>query len=275
MKRLRKRFKSFRSILLLTIACLFSTSCSKDIFNIMTYSMRPSDNSGSVQQNNQGAVAVYSNFTIQPFILGDNSFCAITNKSNKTMIIDLGESYYIFNSQAQRLYSNRITTTYNSGSVGGGLNVGAVTNAVGIGGVVGEIANGVNVGGSKTNGKSVQEIEERFISIPPHSYRNIPVYFTPLAKSSFLKKKGIYSYSEYQSASHEYLFSYTFDSNASSLSIARNKMWLSQIEVIRENYYSPQTKSNQYYSYRDRNSLFWWLIIGPIAASVGLGLIIK
>ena len=239
----------------------------------MTYSMKSIDNNSRINKDYEGIYASYPNFTIRPYLTdGHNNYCLITNTSDSTLYIDLGESYYLYNSQANRLFSNSITTTFGSGTVGTGVNVGSIANAVGIGGIAGEIANGINVGGNRTKGKSIQQIEERFISIPPKSNYKVNTYFTPISKSLLKKKKkGTYHYSEYSSDSHEYLFTYTFDINSQKMSISRNKLYLSQIDAGN----NPSFKSNQYYRVKYRDNTGMWCLIGAIGGGVGLGLLCK
>ena len=59
-------------------------------------------------------------------------------------------------------------------SSGGGVNLGAVTNALGIGGAAGTLANGINVGGGSTNSTTNTTYSQRVIAIPPSSSVNLP-----------------------------------------------------------------------------------------------------
>ena len=78
-----------------------------------------------------------------------------------------------------------------------GLNMGAVTDALGIGGAVSTLASGVNVGGHKGNSTIVEHQMDRFIVIPPKGK-------ALLSKDDYIDKKGkdiITGVSEYFSLS--------------------------------------------------------------------------
>lgn len=100
----------------------------------------------------------------------------VQNKTNKNIYIDLANSFKIDDQgQSTSYFSNRtITTNTNSGS-GAGLNVGAVTGALGVGGVLGTLAGGVNVGGGSSAGTSVTESQERILVVPPHAMASLPL----------------------------------------------------------------------------------------------------
>lgn len=100
----------------------------------------------------------------------------IQNKTDRNIYIDLANSFKVdVQGLSTPYFSNRtITTNANSGS-GAGLNVGAVTNALGVGGVLGTLAGGVNVGGGSSSGTSVTETQERILVIPPHAMNSLPL----------------------------------------------------------------------------------------------------
>lgn len=93
----------------------------------------------------------------------------ITNKSNKTIYIDLGNTFIIRGSNATAFYVPTSTSSSTSSSSGAGVNLGAVAGALGIGGTVGKLANGVNVGGSSSSGTVNTTYSQRVIAIPPMS----------------------------------------------------------------------------------------------------------
>ena len=92
---------------------------------------------------------------------------SIKNKTNRTIYLDLGNTFYIFMGQSTCFYTPSSTTTTSSSSLGGSLNLGAVANALGVGGVAGTLANGVNVGGGSTSGTSSTIYAQRIISVAP------------------------------------------------------------------------------------------------------------
>ncbi len=100
----------------------------------------------------------------------------VRNKTDRNIYIDLANSFKVDDQGMSTPYFNNktITTNTNSGS-GAGLNVGAVTGALGVGGVIGTLAGGVNVGGGSSAGVSVTEGQERILVIPPHAMASLPL----------------------------------------------------------------------------------------------------
>lgn len=91
----------------------------------------------------------------------------IENKSDRTVYVDLGNSFFVRMGQSYCYYVPSSTTSSSSSSSGAGVNLGSVAGALNIGGVVGQLAGGVNVGGGSTNGGSTTTYAQRVISIPP------------------------------------------------------------------------------------------------------------
>ena len=80
----------------------------------------------------------------------------VENKSDRTVYIDLGNSFFVRMGQSYCYYVPSSTTSSSSSSSGAGVNLGSVAGALNIGGVVGQLAGGVNVGGGSTNGGSTK-----------------------------------------------------------------------------------------------------------------------
>lgn len=111
--------------------------------------------------------------TINPAIL-----FSIKNKTLQTLYIDLANTFYVRMGQSTCYYVPTSTTTSNSSSGGIGVNLGAVTGALGIGGVAGTLANGINVGGGSSNMISNTTYSQRVIAIAPLSTVSLsPQYF--------------------------------------------------------------------------------------------------
>lgn len=174
----------------------------------------------------------YGKFEVQYTTKGD---VMIINKTDSTMYIDMAESYYIGNGDAQRLYTNSVTTNFSSGSKGATVNLGSITNALGVGGVVGTLAQGVNVGGSNVSGLSTQVFEERYISIPPLSRKAVKSVSFPSVVSSVteLKESGVYRYERNNSFNNEYIFAYTFDATAGTFLSTRDLIHVGKIETTK------------------------------------------
>lgn len=102
----------------------------------------------------------------------DYRFCILTrltNKTNRTIFVDLGTSYIIKNDIAQTYYTPSATSTTSTISSGASLNVGAITNALGINGPIGAIANGIGVNNGSATSNTQVTFSQRIVSIPPQS----------------------------------------------------------------------------------------------------------
>ena len=92
---------------------------------------------------------------------------SIKNKTNRTIYLDLGNTFYTSMGQSTCYYIPSSTTTTSSSSSGASVNLGAVAGALGVGGVAGTIANGVNVGGGATSGTTNTIYAQRVIPVAP------------------------------------------------------------------------------------------------------------
>ena len=97
----------------------------------------------------------------------------LKNKTNKTLYVDLGNSFIMRNGVATAYYVPTSTSTSSSSSSGAGVNLGAVAGAVGIGGALGTLAGGVNVGGSSTSGTVNTTYSQRVVAVPPMSVKEL------------------------------------------------------------------------------------------------------
>ena len=97
----------------------------------------------------------------------DMMVVSLRNKTNKTIYIDLGTSYFITGEESTPYYIPTATTTSSGNTSGGSVNMGSVAGALGIGGALGTLAGGVNIGGSSGTSTSTTTYSQRVISIPP------------------------------------------------------------------------------------------------------------
>ncbi len=96
-------------------------------------------------------------------------YIEILNKTSKNIYIDKANTFRIEPDGSYYVYYNSQQTTVNQGSgTGAGLNLGAVTGALGISGVANTLASGVNVGKGKESSVSTVYTDQRIIVIPPH-----------------------------------------------------------------------------------------------------------
>lgn len=99
----------------------------------------------------------------------------LTNKTNKTLYIDKGNCFKLYNNGEFLCYfdnTEQMTVNMGGGS-GASLGLGSVAGALGIGGTVGQLASGVGVGGGSSHSVSTTYSQQRVIAIPPHGNRNL------------------------------------------------------------------------------------------------------
>lgn len=106
-----------------------------------------------------------------PYIpVGNTAYkLSIKNRTNKTVFLDLANTFFLRGSNAVAYYVPTATTNTSSSTTGASVNMGAVAGALGVGGAVGKLANGVNVGGGTTNGQSTTVFSQRYVSVAPMS----------------------------------------------------------------------------------------------------------
>lgn len=101
----------------------------------------------------------------------------IHNKSNKMLYIDLGNTFFVSMGNAFCYYVPTSTTTTNSSSNGGSVNLGSIAGALGVGGVAGTLASGINVGGGSSSSTTSTTYAQRIMALPPMSYVDLPAQF--------------------------------------------------------------------------------------------------
>lgn len=97
----------------------------------------------------------------------------ITNKTNKTIYLDLANCFSILKGEAEPYYVPSATQTTTGSSSGASVNAGAITGALGIGGALGTLAGGVNVGGGSSSATTNITYSQRVVSIPPMSTKKL------------------------------------------------------------------------------------------------------
>lgn len=101
------------------------------------------------------------------------------NKTNKRLYVDLASCFYIECDNAKALYVPSSTSSGESSTSGGSINLGSITGALGIGGAIGTLASGISVGGANTNTNTTTVYSQRVVTIPPMasmSINKIPFY---------------------------------------------------------------------------------------------------
>lgn len=140
--------------------------------------------------------SIMSNKDIEMYINGLWNVLEFTNKTDRVIYIDKGNSFQIYsNGSSESFYDNSSQTTVTKGTgSGASLSLGSVAAALDIGGIVGQLASGVSVSKGSSSSVSTTYIDQRFIAIPPHATFsdcaiNISVSFDYL-------KKGIVNYGQ-------------------------------------------------------------------------------
>ncbi len=102
---------------------------------------------------------------------------SITNRTNKTIFIDLANTFFIRQNEATPYYIPSSTSSTSGSSSGVGVNLGGITGALGVGGALGSLASGVTVGGSSSSGSTTTTYAQRIVSIPPMSKKELDPHF--------------------------------------------------------------------------------------------------
>lgn len=102
---------------------------------------------------------------------------SISNKTDNTIYIDLGNTFYVSMGQSFPYYVPVSTTTSSGSSSGAGVNAGAIAGALGIGGGLATLAGGINIGGGKSNATTTTTFSQRVIALPPHSTHTLEPCF--------------------------------------------------------------------------------------------------
>lgn len=140
---------------------------------------------GSVLENEDIAISIATGFMwpdgeftpIWPYPCNVGIKFMIQNKTNSTLYLDLGNTFYVSMGQSFGYYVPTSTTTTNSSSSGVGINAGAIAGAMGLGGVAGKLAGGINFGGGSTSGTAVTTFSQRVVAIAPGSTYNLAPQF--------------------------------------------------------------------------------------------------
>lgn len=116
--------------------------------------------------------SVLSNEDIEIFFRMPHMFLYeiwIRNKTDKPIMIDLGNSFRVDSDNLSRIYFVQSeTTSVSSGKANGGaVNLGSVASALGADGVLGTIASGVSVGGGNSYSATITYSNERIVVVPP------------------------------------------------------------------------------------------------------------
>lgn len=111
----------------------------------------------------------FENISNKPIVFWSAIKVKLHNLSQKTIYVDLANTFFKRGSLASPYYTPSSTTNVQNEIGGVGFNLGGITNALGIGGSLGTLASGINVGTSSTSGTATTIYSQRIISIPPQS----------------------------------------------------------------------------------------------------------
>lgn len=207
-------------VFLFCIMSFLASSCVT--WNTHSYSINNLDKKGKIDNNNF-SVSYEDGFDI---LFDASGNFTIRNNKDSVLYIDMGNSYFLDSeSQAERLFTNTVQTTYSSSTSGVGLNLGSVARVLGAGPITSALASGITVGGTNTTGVAIQKIEDQYIGIPP--YASVKIKFPTLGTDvPFEKKKGTFVYNK---PSESQILSYTYTSDNPKWTIVRNQFVLEKI----------------------------------------------
>jgi hypothetical protein len=109
----------------------------------------------------------------------------LQNTSDRTIYVDLGNTFFIRSSESSPYYIPSATSTTTGTSGGVGFNLGAAASALGVGGAAGTLASGMSVGGGSSKSSSTVTYSQRIIAIPPRSRAKLePMALFPCSDQS-------------------------------------------------------------------------------------------
>ena len=122
----------------------------------------------------------------------------IKNKTNKPIIIDLGNSFRVDSDGLSRRYFDQSeTTSVSSGKANGGaVNLGPIASALGADGVVGTIASGVSVGGGNSYSATTTYSNERIVVVPPMGVTPLRSWYSVVTNPGFIASRKWITYGE-------------------------------------------------------------------------------
>ena len=214
-------------------------------------------------------------------------YISIRNKTDRTVYIDKGNCFRLYNNGKYFIYyNNSEQTTVNDGKSNGvSVGLGSIAGVLGIGGTIGELANGINVGGSSSYSVSTTYSQNRIIAVPPHGivnlaeekwiktkkgnlinnseYKQIEAAETFEWLNSEIKlKRGLVNigeslvYNEFNSPwKREYIITYSHDPKFSVYSTIRTELYLHQIIGCSKNLYYNYDKFDSYIDGFDENTM--------------------
>ena len=187
----------------------------------LTYRVTNMDGDGRTNQHQFNVQ--YDKFTIQYTADGG---CTVMNNSDSMMYVDMGESYFMYQGEAYQLYDNTVRTN-------------SSTTAVGVSGTqyYNNASGTVAVAGSNTN--VAQKQEERVVTIPPFSRRQLKFYnlgSTSIkeivnGKEEFKKVGSVYNYTDEYVDANGHVMTYSFNPQAYK-KMARNNFTLTKEEIL-------------------------------------------
>ncbi len=124
-----------------------------------------------------------------PFINDYNFYVTIRNKSNKTIYIDLGNTFFVKCGESIVYYTPSSTSTGNGQSAGVGVNLGGIGNALGVGGAAGSVLGAIGVGGSSSKTSVTTSYAQRILAVPPMSQKVLDTKIAFPRGSHFADKK--------------------------------------------------------------------------------------
>ena len=122
----------------------------------------------------------------------------IKNKTDKPIMIDLGNSFRVDSDNLSRRYFVQSeTTSVSSGKANGGaVNLGSVASALGADGVLGTIASGVSVGGGNSYSSTTTYSNERIVVVPPMGVAPLSSWHSVETTPGFIASRKWITYGE-------------------------------------------------------------------------------
>ncbi|MCR5423339.1 MAG: hypothetical protein K6E93_01080 [Bacteroidales bacterium] len=158
---------------IIALGCIISQSCTSKIYLTQRTSYRIDNRDGEGCTDQNSFSVKYPKFSIH---YTANGGCWVMNTSDSMMYVDMSASHFIYNGiESKLLYNNEVHTQIQANTVENSLGRKESRYSA-----IGQFES--NYSSSQTNANIVQSQDERVVTIPPHTRKNLRFY--PLQSTS-------------------------------------------------------------------------------------------
>ena len=140
---------------------------------------------GRAWRNTTKEPYAFREISLEDFYKGKTILVQLSNKTNRTLYIDLGNSMLSVQGVSKAFYVPQTTTTSSTGTTGASVNLGALTGS--------RVLSGVSVGGASSSTTVSTTYAQRVLAVPPMGICELPFQWLWGEKDEWAKiDEGIY-----------------------------------------------------------------------------------